>query len=78
MTEATLIPASDQVQLMLDSALTESEQQQLAAMKPAPHHLRARSRSTRSRWPSACWRSTTTNSSGVSKVAALGRLSEVP
>ena len=33
MTEATLIPASDQVQLMLDSPMTEGEQQQLAAIE---------------------------------------------
>ena len=33
MTEATLIPASDQVQLMLDSPMSEGEQQQLAAIE---------------------------------------------
>ena len=33
MTEATLIPASDQVQLMLDSPMTEGEQKQLAAIE---------------------------------------------
>lgn len=33
MTEATLIPASDQVQLMLDSPMTDGEQQQLAAIE---------------------------------------------
>jgi hypothetical protein len=33
MTEVTLIPASDQVQLMLDSPMTDGEQQQLAAIE---------------------------------------------
>jgi hypothetical protein len=33
MTETTLIPASDQVQLMLDSPMTDGEQQQLAAIE---------------------------------------------
>tara|TARA_B100001093_G_C26826023_1_gene1014028 strand:+ start:785 stop:1870 length:1086 start_codon:yes stop_codon:yes gene_type:complete len=33
MTEATLIPASDQVQLMLDSPMTDSEHQQLASVE---------------------------------------------
>ena len=77
MTEATLIPASDQVQLMLDSPMTDGEQQQLAAIEARAASSAGKITINKIEMAQCCWRSTTTSCSRQNRWPQLGRVSQV-